>query len=86
MGGGARGIVVSSPPKASLYIVGRGAPLPPPQGSQGRRPGRRRVAAARVCGGQLAPKTLTMAGLGQGSMAPFFCFPHGLLSVNWPIR
>jgi hypothetical protein len=79
---------VFSPPKAPLYIVGRGAPYPLPKEALGRRPGRKRAAAARVCGAESASKTLTLAGLGQGSRAPpiFLFLRDGFLLVNWPIR
>jgi hypothetical protein len=51
-GGRARGIVVLTLPPGGLYIVGRGAPLHPPQANLGRRPGRRwRAAAARARAG-----------------------------------
>jgi hypothetical protein len=80
LGEEARGhVLYSLLPKGSSLYKGWGAPYPPPQASP--------RAAAMVGGAQLAPKTLTQAGLGQGLGRPLFFFlPHGLLSRNWPIR
>jgi hypothetical protein len=75
-------------PRPLLYIVGRGCTLPLPQGSP-------REAAKGGGGrwwprlvGPSHPQTLTLVGLGQGPRAPpiFLFLPHGLLSVNWPVR
>jgi hypothetical protein len=78
---------VSSPPKAPLYIGVGGAPYPLPKAALGRRPREEEGGGQGWWGPVSPPKTLTLAGLGQGSRAPLFFFlPHGLLSENWPIR
>jgi hypothetical protein len=67
-GGGACGTcVVLSSPGPPLYIGGRGASLPPPQGTMGGGQGERRAAATRVGVAKPAPQNPNPGRPGPGA-------------------